>query len=78
MILESAMIAIAAILLTVFHPALVFGSRWQEADFRLGGNTVEIEHGVPMEKGWKSVGSGTPINESQVAVFGATHSARRA
>lgn len=35
MILEGAMIAIAVICLTVFHPAIAFRGAWHEANFHL-------------------------------------------
>jgi hypothetical protein len=35
MILEGAMVLIACICLTVFHPGVAFGGRWKEANFRL-------------------------------------------
>ena len=72
MILEPATIAFATIAFTAFHPALVFGRRWHEADFRLGGGsaaaTKQANGDIAMEKGWKSIGSSP--GDSSTAVFG--------
>lgn len=39
-VLESAMIGAAALALTVFHPGLVFGKLWAQANFSLRGREL--------------------------------------
>jgi hypothetical protein len=39
MCLEGVVITLGSITLTVFHPGLVFGNHWRQADFSLKGKT---------------------------------------
>jgi hypothetical protein len=48
MILEGAMICIAVICLTVFHPGLVFGQNWHMAAWKIRGNSEPAEK-IPYE-----------------------------
>ena len=52
MIFEGTMIAIATIALTFFHPGLIFGTRWAEANFRLNGKDDSIGHEIEMKDRW--------------------------
>ncbi|MCJ1395671.1 hypothetical protein MMC18_008557 [Xylographa bjoerkii] len=50
MILEGAMIVIATILLTVFHPGLCFAGAWAAANFALKGRKKPVVYVAPPEK----------------------------
>ena len=59
MIFEPAAISIAAIALTLYHPALIFGNRWREADVRRGNATstrdeLEMAKGLPQHPQYPS------------------------
>ena len=45
MILESSMIALAAIALTAFHPGHAFGEKWVDAGWKWKGKKGDVEGG---------------------------------
>lgn len=55
MIFEGAMITIAALAQTAFHPGLIFGTRWQEADYRNNDTAPLAGRDVEMKGGWESL-----------------------
>lgn len=71
MIFEGAMITIASIALTVFHPGLIFGRRWAEANFKLNGKDQRQD--IEMKGGWTNSSGQSSMGQSREEGLVASH-----